>query len=235
MALSVKHAFQSAKSDGIDTTLVQPSNWNAEHTILLDPFTLVARGTGSGAASAISMDVIGIPLGMPCLWPINSNVPSNFVLMAGQAISRATYADLFALWSTTFGSGDGSTTFNVPDWRGRTVFGRDNMNGTAAGRLTSTYGLAGNTIGATGGSQVGDLPQHGHTVIDPGHDHALLMTRSGNGTTGPTTNYVADDAGGVARTSGGPTNIAIAVSGVTNASRIPPAVVANWIVKALRT
>ena len=88
----------------------------------------------------------------------------------GQAISRTTYAALFAAIGTTYGTGDGSTTFNVPDCRGRIKAGADNMGGTAAGVLT------GYTIGTAGGVQssaigVVNLPAHNHGVNDPGHIH----------------------------------------------------------------
>lgn len=83
---------------------------------------------------------------------------SAFVLPYGQAISRTTYATYFSLVSTTFGTGDGSTTFNVPDLRGRVVAGKDDMGGSAASRLTSTYfGTSAATLGNTGGSESNTL------------------------------------------------------------------------------
>ncbi len=94
------------------------------------------------------------PIGgmMPYLGSTAPN--SSFVLPYGQAISRTTYATLFTLVSTTFGVGDGSTTFNVPDVRGRGVVGLDNMGGAAAGRLTTAgSSIDGTTIGAAGGAQ----------------------------------------------------------------------------------
>ena len=72
---------------------------------------------------------------------VGSTAPnSNFALPFGQAISRATYDPLFALVGTTFGAGDGSTTFNIPDLRGRVAFGLDNMGGSAASRITVAGG-----------------------------------------------------------------------------------------------
>ena len=90
----------------------------------------------------------------------------------GQAISRTTYAALFAAIGTTYGAGDGSTTFNVPDCRGRVKAGADNMGGVAAGVLT------GYTIGVIGGSQsytlsLAQMPSHNHGVNDPGHNHGV--------------------------------------------------------------
>ncbi|WP_420971518.1 tail fiber protein [Bradyrhizobium sp. B120] len=80
-----------------------------------------------------------IPLGggMDYWFPTTPN--SSFVFPVGQAISRTTYAAFFAAAGTTYGTGDGTTTFNLPDLRGRVAAGVDNMGGVAAGRLTSTY------------------------------------------------------------------------------------------------
>ena len=54
-----------------------------------------------------------------------SSAPTNFLLCDGAAVSRSTYAELFALISTTYGVGDGSTTFNLPNLKGRMPVGRD--------------------------------------------------------------------------------------------------------------
>lgn len=98
-----------------------------------------------------------------------SSAPTGWLLCYGQAVDRSTYATLFALISTTYGVGDGSTTFNLPDLRGRVAAGKDNMGGSAANRLTSTTMTAdGNTLGAVGGTQThtltsGEMPSHTHT------------------------------------------------------------------------
>jgi microcystin-dependent protein len=79
---------------------------------------------------------------------------SSFVFPYGQAISRTTYSALFTMFSTTYGVGDGSTTFNVPDVRGRVIAGKDDMGGSSANRLTAADdGLNGDTLGATGGGE----------------------------------------------------------------------------------
>lgn len=84
---------------------------------------------------------------------------SSFALMFGQAISRTTYAALFSLFSTTYGSGDGSTTFNIPDVRGRVVAGKDDMGGSAASRLSGTGITTGGatTLGGSGGAETKTL------------------------------------------------------------------------------
>src|SRR5205085_3090679 len=80
---------------------------------------------------------------------------SAFVFPYGQAISRSTYSALFSLFSTTYGTGDGSTTFNVPDLRGRLIAGKDDMGGSAASRVTTAgSSIDGATLGVSGGAQV---------------------------------------------------------------------------------
>jgi microcystin-dependent protein len=99
-----------------------------------------------------------IPLagGMPFFASTAPN--SSFVLPYGQAISRTTYSALYSLLTTTYGTGDGSTTFNIPDLRGRVLAGVDNMGGSAANRLTTSgSGIAGTTLGATGGAETETL------------------------------------------------------------------------------
>ncbi|MDX3971179.1 MAG: tail fiber protein [Bradyrhizobium sp.] len=95
----------------------------------------------------------GIPLGATIDYWGATAPSSHFVLAYGQAISRSVYAALFALFGTTYGAGDGSTTFNIPDIRGRVVAGLDPMGGSAAGRLTDAVSGFGDTLGEAGGSQ----------------------------------------------------------------------------------
>lgn len=109
-----------------------------------------------------------------------STVPnSNFVFPYGQCISRTTYSAFFALVSTTYGVCDGTTTFGVPDLRGRVVAGLDNMGGSAASRLTATYfGTSASVIGATGGLEShtltkAQIPTGLFTLTDSGHTHGL--------------------------------------------------------------
>jgi microcystin-dependent protein len=116
-----------------------------------------------------------------------SAAPSGWLVCNGTAVSRTTYADLFAAISTTFGVGDSSTTFNIPDLRGRSVVGV----GTGAGDGSSGTGnptgtaLTARSLSAWGGKQThtlatSEIPAHGHTqdahghgVTDPGHEHGM--------------------------------------------------------------
>src|SRR5687767_9072236 len=79
-----------------------------------------------------------------------SSAPTGWLFASGAAVSRTTYSELFGIIGTTYGTGDGSTTFNLPDLRGRVVAGRDDMV-SDANRLTSAEsGIDGNTLGAAG-------------------------------------------------------------------------------------
>lgn len=87
-----------------------------------------------------------VPLGAMMDYTLPTTPNSSFVFPIGQAISRATYATLFAAMGTTYGAGDGSTTFNVPDLTGRVVA----MKESSSTRLTTAaVGLDGATLGAT--------------------------------------------------------------------------------------
>ena len=89
------------------------------------------------------------------------SAPSTFLLCDGSAVSRSTYSALYALVGTTFGAGDGASTFNVPDLRGRVPVGVDG----AAGRLSSVP----DTLGQSGGEE-----RHALTIAElPSHTHAL--------------------------------------------------------------
>ena len=98
------------------------------------------------------------------------DVPTGWLLCSGAAASRTAYSALFAIIGTTYGVGDGSTTFNVPDLRGRIAAGKDNMGGTTASRLTSGgSGITGTTLGSAGGTEThtlteAQMPSHSHGV-----------------------------------------------------------------------
>jgi microcystin-dependent protein len=126
----------------------------------------------------------GIPIG-GLLPYIGASAPNSaFVLPFGQAISRTTYATLFSLVSTTFGAGDGSTTFNVPDLRGRAIFGLDNMGGSAASRITAAGGnFDGTVIGGAGGGQNQTLTQAQLPAVAPTFTGTPTGTLTSNETT----------------------------------------------------
>lgn len=102
-----------------------------------------------------------------------TSAPSGFLYCNGTAISRSTYSALFAEVGTAFGTGDGSTTFNLPDLRGRFLRGQDDSQGNdpdAGSRLASASG--GNTGDNVGSLQSDGNKQHNHGVNDLGHSHS---------------------------------------------------------------
>jgi microcystin-dependent protein len=134
------------------------------------------QATNEWLLHSFFVNPFNVPLGgmMPYLGASAPN--ANFAIPIGQAISRTTYATLFSLCGTTFGGGDGSTTFNLPDLRGRAVFGLDNPS---ANRITVGGGnFDGSVLGNTGGAQnhvltTTEMPAHNHALTDPGHRHNL--------------------------------------------------------------
>lgn len=144
--------------------------------------------------------------------------PSGWLLCFGQAVSRTTYAALFAVVGTTYGAGDGSTTFNLPDLRGRVVAGQDDMGGTSANRLTNqSGGVDGDVLGAAGGAETHTLT----TAQMPAHTHTTGLTASGNGgwsISGNPGNY--SSSSGTGSTGGG---------GAHN--NVQPTFILNYIIK----
>ncbi len=124
-------------------------------------------------ASDVDSKVPAVPIGASLEWDYGAaQIPSWALLQYGQAISRTTYAALAALASAAsypHGSGDGSTTFNSADKRGRVSAGKDDMGGTAANRITAAIsGTAGTVLGAAVGAEgvtlaTAQIPSHAHT------------------------------------------------------------------------
>tara|TARA_R100000353_G_scaffold111962_1_gene80264 strand:+ start:3354 stop:4280 length:927 start_codon:yes stop_codon:yes gene_type:complete len=130
----------------------------------------------------------------------STTVPSGYLECNGAAISRSTYATLFATISTTFGSGDGSSTFNLPDLRGQFVRGWANN--------ASNTGDDGRSFAS---SQADQNKTHAHTasVTDPGHKHVT----KGHGTQDDGgSNVTGSTSGGSSSTSMNDANTGISVS-----------------------
>lgn len=108
-------------------------------------------GGGGGGGS--------IPLGGLLPWPDSSD-PTGFLECNGQAVSRTTYADLFALIGVKYGAGDNLSTFNVPDYRGRFLRVQDSGAGRdpdAATRTARADGTLGDNVGTTQAGAVGTV------------------------------------------------------------------------------
>jgi microcystin-dependent protein len=192
---------------------------------------------------------------LDCYVPIGSGfdfwgttAPSSaFAFPYGQAVSRTTYATLFSRLGTQYGTGDGSTTFNLPDKRGRVSAGKDDMGGSSANRLTNqSGGLNGDTLGGTGGSETHQLtsaqmPSHTHTATDAGHAH---VATSGTAFVGTATAVAAD--GSIIGVPSAPTALSGLTTGTSSASigvsstggdsahnNVQPTIICNYMIRIL--
>jgi microcystin-dependent protein len=156
-----------------------------------------------------------VPVGAQLLWP-TTTAPDGWLLCQGQALSRTTYADLFAVIGTTFGAGDGSTTFNLPDWQGLMPVGRDSSD--------SDFSY----IGQTGGAKTKDI-SHTHTILaattytkvnsnGTDGDNRLALKTGNNGQYEITRDYINSD-------------ILVPSSGSSAQDVMNPHMVTNMIIK----
>jgi microcystin-dependent protein len=155
------------------------------------------------------------------MWP-TASAPTGYLLCAGAAVSRTTYAALFAIIGTTFGVGDGSTTFNLPNYTNRMPYGT--------------------TVGATGGSADAIVVSHTHTasVSDPGHTHTSTWSTPNDfnrGSLPAGVIWVPDDQDyGLQNTTSNSATTGISVSNSTTGSsgtnaNLPPYLGINFIIK----
>lgn len=221
--------FEGATADDHETTFAV-TDPTADRTITFPD----ASGT-----VALSDDISSaVPAGT--VFPTaraHTNLPSGFLLCAGQAVSRSTYATLFAAIGTIYGAGDGSSTFTLPDLRGRVVAGKDDMNAesvTSADRLTNqTGGLNGDTLGATGGSEThtlttAQLAAHTHGAGSYVASFTRLGTNSGENTIARPANNDGENVQTTTYTVTG--NSGSAGSGSAH-NNVQPTIILNYMIK----
>jgi microcystin-dependent protein len=135
----------------------------------------------------------GIPSGTIVPWS-DSSIPSGFLECTGQAVSRSTYATLFGIIGTTYGAGNGSTTFNVPDLQDNVAVsksGTKNLGSTGgANTVSSTGNVGGSTANAT--LSTPQLASHTHSgggsntasYRDPSSNNVSRLISADTGSTG---------------------------------------------------
>jgi len=116
------------------------------------------------------------------IWYSSSFVPNGYLLCDGTSVKRRQYPKLFSTIGVTFGPGDGMTTFNLPDLRGKMLRGWGPVNSLDPGR-------------AFGSSQVNTLGRHRHKITDTGHTHAVNDPGHLHGVNDPGHTHVGDDPG----------------------------------------
>lgn len=198
-------------------TAVQATVANSElvrvTAIVVDTLTIVRQTESSGSRSIVAGDQIAAtitakaltdieaafttvgaitaPVGGAIMW-FSAVAPTGWLILDGSAVSRATYAELFALWSTYYGAGDAVTTFNLPDMRqripiGKAAAGSVSVLGTTTGSLDHTHTSGSLTVAShthgpgtlsvaahTHGSGTLQVASHSHgpgTLAVAGHTH----------------------------------------------------------------
>lgn len=201
---TTKKIYTATGTNTWDSTGVNPTqntlyiDSTNKSTYFYDGSDLISVGGGAGGES-LKIGTI-VPFA-------GSTIPDGYLTCDGTAVSRTTYSDLFAVIGTTYGDGDGSTTFNLPNLKGRVVVGLD-------GNDTDF-----DTIGKTGGSKYLQEHYHNFTTVK---SRAFPFTG-----TNVASGYSGDNDGtGTAQTD---------TAGTGDSGNLQPYLVVNYIIKATKT
>lgn len=188
----------------------------------------ICQGSGASVSAFLSahnaLDITAriIPVGMPMPW-FTETVPAGWLELNGQAVSRTTYAQLFAVYGIKYGAGDASTTFNVPNMCGKFIRGWDHAAGVdpdAASRTDRGDGTTGDHVGT---KQADAYKSHTHTasspVTDPGHGHSFTYV-AGSTTANTPALYLSGIQGTGIHTSNASPDYVVTASVVSNTTGI---------------
>jgi len=139
----------------------------------------------------------GIPTATIVPWS-DSSIPSGFLECNGAAVSRSTYSALFAIVGTTYGAGDGATTFNVPDLQDNVAVGKSGTKALASTGGANTVASTGNVGGSTANATLStaQLASHSHTggggggqAVSVAPEASALSSNPSTGNTGSGTGH----------------------------------------------
>lgn len=214
------------KVDESQGFLKVPSGGITSNELASDSVTSAKIQDGAVTSAKLNSDAISALMPTGTVLPYAGiNAPTGYLFCDGDAISRSTYSDLFDIIDETYGAGDGSTTFNIPDLRGRVIAGQDDMGGVSADRLTNPSstinGINGDILGATGGKET-------HTLTEaqmPSHTHGLFIN---NPTPAPNDfDTTGGEPSGVNKTSGSTSS----TGGDQAHNNVQPTIILNYIIK----
>jgi microcystin-dependent protein len=154
-----------------------------------------------------------------------TSVPTDWLLCDGAAVSRTTYSTLFNVIATTFGIGDGSSTFNVPDLRGRVIAGYASSGHVDVATIGLTEGIS---------NFANRRPKHRHTVNDPTHQHGdpspgTNVAQNSSGFSGPAMGNAGNQSGWM--TGWAATGITVGTGIASDAVDTAPYLVLKHIIK----
>lgn len=131
--------------------------------------------TNKNVAGTVNDPLVGSIIGYGVIVDINSPPPDGWLLCNGSTVSRTEFADLFAVIGTLNGSGDGTTTFNLPDYRGRFHRGVD----AGTGRDPDAAGRHAANAGGVGGDSPGSIESRA-TAVPSGTDKKFVTNETGD-------------------------------------------------------
>lgn len=243
-----------------------PRNGSAPMTgpliLSADPIVQTRQATTKAYVDKFMAYSSGMPIGSVCAFGGNA-APAGWLLCDGSAVDRTTYAALFTLIGTTYGAGNGTTTFNVPDLRDQFIRGRGparaigSLQGDANKSHVHPIADPGHTHAASQNAHNHSISTggHSHTINDPGHNHGGTLFQAGSGvtaTTGPFFSYggvgvngtgisvnAAGDLGGSTSAAQPAVTVGSAVTGITGTAAAgdgesrPTNVAMDYYIKAL--